>query len=76
MLTSNNFAELADLDTLKLLSKLTHLSLLDNAVTRKEVCFFLFGLFTSNPGLGKYRADRYERLLIYIVDIYSTIVSG
>jgi len=36
VLTSNNFAELADLDTLKLLPKLTHLSLLDNAVTRKE----------------------------------------
>lgn len=42
VLTSNNFAELADLDTLKLLPKLTHLSLLDNAVTRKEVRFFFF----------------------------------
>lgn len=70
MLTSNNFSELADLDTLKLLPKLTHLSLLDNAVTRKEVCFFFFfGVFTANPGPMRYRADRYERLLIYIVDI-------
>lgn len=74
VLTSNNFAELADLDTLKLLPKLTHLSLLDNAVTRKEVCvFFLFGVFTANPCP---RADRFDRLLIYIVDIHSTIGSG
>jgi len=36
VLTSNNFAELADLDPLRSLSKLTHLSLLENPVTRKE----------------------------------------
>lgn len=48
VLTSNNFAELADLDPLKLLPKLTHLSLLDNAVTRKEVrCSFFFFFFCA-----------------------------
>lgn len=37
VLTSNNVAELADLDPLRNLSKLTHLTLLENPVTRKEV---------------------------------------
>lgn len=37
VLTSNNFAELADLDGLRHFSKLTHLSLLENPVTRREV---------------------------------------
>jgi len=36
ILTSNNFAELADLDPLRSLTKLTHLSLLENPVTRRE----------------------------------------
>ena len=36
-LTSNNLSELADLDTLQHLVKLTHLTLLDNPVTRREV---------------------------------------
>ncbi|KAG7004954.1 hypothetical protein G7Y79_00022g051750 [Physcia stellaris] len=36
ILTQNNLAELADLDTLRHFTKLTHLSLLDNPVTRKE----------------------------------------
>lgn len=36
VLTSNNFAELADLDTLGNFRNLTHLILLDNPVTRKE----------------------------------------
>ncbi|KAL2221917.1 U2 small nuclear ribonucleoprotein A [Thermoascus aurantiacus ATCC 26904] len=36
VLTSNNMAELADLDPLGKLPKLTHLVLLDNPVTRKE----------------------------------------
>lgn len=41
VLTANNMAELADLDPLRNLSKLTHLVLLENPVTRKEVsgCF-------------------------------------
>lgn len=37
VLTSNNIAELADLDALGTLPKLTHLVLLENPVTRKEV---------------------------------------
>jgi len=36
VLTSNNFAELADLDVLSTLPNLTHLSLMENPVTRKE----------------------------------------
>ncbi|MCJ1261555.1 U2 snRNP complex subunit [Lobaria immixta] len=36
ILTSNNFKELADLDTLRHCTRLTHLSLLENPVTRKE----------------------------------------
>ncbi|EFE29668.1 uncharacterized protein ARB_03009 [Trichophyton benhamiae CBS 112371] len=37
VLTANNFAELADLEPLKTFPRLTHLSLLENPVTRKEV---------------------------------------
>ena len=37
VLTSNNVAELADLDPLRRLQRLTHLSLLENPVVRKEV---------------------------------------
>ncbi|KAN0067457.1 Leucine-rich repeat domain containing protein [Elaphomyces granulatus] len=36
ILTSNNMAELADLDPLRSLSRLTHLILMENPVTRKE----------------------------------------
>jgi len=36
VLSSNNFAELADLDVLSTFSRLTHLSLMENPVTRKE----------------------------------------
>ncbi|EFR00216.1 U2 small nuclear ribonucleoprotein A [Nannizzia gypsea CBS 118893] len=36
VLTANNFAELADLEPLKTFPRLTHLSLLENPVTRKE----------------------------------------
>ncbi|MCJ1465032.1 U2 snRNP complex subunit [Pseudocyphellaria aurata] len=36
ILTSNNFKELADLDTLRHCTQLTHLTLLDNPVARKE----------------------------------------
>jgi len=36
VLTSNNFAELADLDVLATFNQLTHLVLLENPVTRKE----------------------------------------
>ena len=38
MLTANNFAELADLDVLSTFGVLTHLVLMENPVTRKEVC--------------------------------------
>jgi U2 small nuclear ribonucleoprotein A' len=37
VLTGNNVAELADLDPLRRLGRLTHLSLLENPVVRKEV---------------------------------------
>ncbi len=37
VLTSNNVAELADLGPLRRLTRLTHLSLLENPVVRKEV---------------------------------------
>jgi len=37
VLTANNFAELADLDVLATFHHLTHLVLLENPVTRKEV---------------------------------------
>ncbi|KAL2826173.1 leucine-rich repeat-domain-containing protein [Aspergillus pseudoustus] len=36
VLTANNIAELADLDPLRNLTRLTHLTLLENPVTRKE----------------------------------------
>ena len=37
VLTSNNISELADLDPIRTLPLLTHLTLLENPVTRKEV---------------------------------------
>lgn len=37
VLTANNFAELADLDLLSKFTKLTHLTLMENPVARKEV---------------------------------------
>ncbi len=42
VLTNNNVAELADLDPLRRFVKLTHLSLLENPVARKEVSRSLF----------------------------------
>jgi U2 small nuclear ribonucleoprotein A' len=39
VLTSNNMAELADLDPLRDFAKLTHVVLMENPVTRKEVGF-------------------------------------
>ena len=49
VLTANNLAELADLDPLSGLRRLTHLVLMENPVTRKEVspCFMYF-FFYSN----------------------------
>lgn len=38
VLSNNNVAELADLDPLQKFTKLTHLSLIENPVARKEVC--------------------------------------
>jgi U2 small nuclear ribonucleoprotein A' len=37
VLASNNFAELADLDVLSTFTQLTHLVLMENPVTRKDV---------------------------------------
>lgn len=45
ILTSNNVTELADLDPLRNLPRLTHLVLLENPVTRKEVSRFPFFAF-------------------------------
>lgn len=47
VLTANNFAELADLDGLSRFNYLTHLCLMENPVTRKEVCFFFAPLHIS-----------------------------
>lgn len=44
VLTANEFKELADLDTLGTFGSLTHLSLMDNPVVRKEACFQGAGL--------------------------------
>jgi U2 small nuclear ribonucleoprotein A' len=41
VLTSNNLTELADLEPLSKLKRLTHLTLLENPVTRKDVSFIL-----------------------------------
>jgi U2 small nuclear ribonucleoprotein A' len=41
VLTSNNLTELADLEPLSKLKMLTHLTLLENPVTRKDVSFIL-----------------------------------
>jgi len=49
VLTSNNFAELADLDPLRHFSQLTHLVLIENPVTRREVC--IVGLVTGVEAL-------------------------
>lgn len=43
VLTSNNFAELADLDALSTFPRLAHLVLMENPVVRKEV------RYTSKP---------------------------
>jgi U2 small nuclear ribonucleoprotein A' len=50
VLTSNNFAELADLDVLGTFPYLTHLTLLENPVTRKEVGLSLLRGFEVADG--------------------------
>ncbi|KAF3483086.1 U2 small nuclear ribonucleoprotein A [Arthroderma uncinatum] len=47
VLTANNFSELADLEPLKTFPKLTHLSLLENPVTRKE--HYRYWIIWINP---------------------------
>lgn len=44
VLTQNQIAELADLDPLGSFAKLTHLTLLDNPVTSKEVSAERYGI--------------------------------
>jgi len=46
VLTSNNLAELADLDPLRKFRKLTHLTLHENPVTRKEVGSWILWFWT------------------------------
>lgn len=41
VLASNSLAELADVDTLGTFTRLTHLVLADNPVTKKEVRFYV-----------------------------------
>ena len=55
VLASNNLAELADLDVLGKFARLTHLVLLDNPVTKKEVSVFFLSrtLLYRSPGVGK-----------------------
>jgi hypothetical protein len=54
VLTSNNMAELADLDPLRNFGRLTHVTLLENPVTRKEVSLRLvdFSLPTRRGPYG------------------------
>ena len=59
VLTSNNFAELADLDPLRSFARLTHLVLLENPVTRKEVSVFLSG---EGREMGERGADKGKRI--------------
>ncbi len=47
VLTANHLAELADLDPLSGFKKLTHLVLMENPVTRKEVPILLSLFFLS-----------------------------
>lgn len=60
VLTSNNLGELADLDPLGDLSSLTHLVLMENPITRKEVRYLFEGglplyLFSSDARIQHYR---------------------
>src|ERR1700722_5649031 len=50
VLTANNFAELADLDVLSSFQRLTHLVLMENPVTRKEVCYVPLGPLVGTEG--------------------------
>ena len=45
VLTGNHLTELADLDPLSGFTKLTHLILMENPVTRKEVCLCCVSVF-------------------------------
>ena len=47
VLAGNNLGELADLDVLGRFARLTHLVLVDNPVTKKEVC-----IITPEDGMG------------------------
>lgn len=44
VLASNSLAELSDLDVLGKFGRLEHLVLMENPVTKKEVCLFVFSL--------------------------------
>lgn len=49
MLASNHLVELADVDALGTFSRLTHLVLADNPLTKKEVRFFCSGFHYFIP---------------------------
>ena len=61
VLTSNNFAELADLDILGRFSRLTHLSLLENPVARKEVRIYVYPLSAFSLLSSKLTASQHYR---------------
>lgn len=52
VLAGNNLGELADLDVLGRFGRLTHLVLVDNPVTKKEVCLFHLCLLWEGIGEG------------------------
>lgn len=60
MLASNNLTELADLDVLGKFPRLTHLVLMDNPVTKKEVRSF-FSIVIIVTLLGERTAKRDEK---------------
>ena len=68
VLTSNNVAELADLDPLRRLTRLTHLSLLENPVVRKEVGNLL-------PHVEIYLINRLDTELPLLADMANTFHS-
>lgn len=60
VLSSNNIAELADLDVLGQFPRLTHLVLADNPITKKEVCSPYFAAFAIRRS-GKMKVRMFER---------------
>jgi hypothetical protein len=58
VLAGNSLGELGDLDVLARFARLTHLVLVDNPVTKKEVCFCLLFWRVYQYPVGECVADR------------------